>query len=106
IYLKFVMQFLVAFGIAYLLPLFMVALSFMGVVPGRTWLKGWRWAVIVIFIFAAAVTPSAMGGDVSTMFFMAIPMLVLYVVAVGIALLADKRIAKRRAAIDAELADE
>lgn len=106
IYLKFVMQFLMAFGIAYLLPLFMVALSFMGVVSGRTWLKGWRWAIIIIFIFAAAVTPSSMGGDVSTMFFMAIPMLVLYAIAVGIALLADKRIAKRRAAIDAELADE
>ncbi len=106
IYLKFVMQLLVAFGIAYLLPLFMVALSFMGVVSGRTWLNGWRWAIIIIFIFSAAVTPSSMGGDLSTMFFMAIPMLVLYAFAVGISLLADKRIAKRRAAIDAELASE
>lgn len=105
IYLKFVMQFLLAFGIAYLLPLFMTALSFMGIVAGRTWLKGWRWAVILIFIFSAAVTPSSMGGDVSSMFFMAIPMLVLYAIAVAISLLADRRIQKRRAAVDAELAE-
>lgn len=105
IYLKFVMQFLLAFGIAYLLPLFMTALSFMGVVAGRTWLKGWRWAVILIFIFSAAVTPSSMGGDVSSMFFMAIPLLVLYAIAVAISLLADRRIQKRRAAVDAELAE-
>lgn len=105
IYLKFVMQFLLAFGVAYLLPLFMVALSFIGVVSGQTWLKGWRWAILLIFIFSAAVTPSSMGGDISTMFFMAVPLLALYAVAVAISLLADKRIAKRRAAIDAELAD-
>jgi len=106
IYLKFVMQFLLAFGVAYLLPLFMVALSFMGVVRGRTWLNGWRWAILLIFIFAAAVTPSSFGGDVTSMFFMAIPLLVLYAAAMGVALLADRRIDQRRAAIDAELAGE
>lgn len=106
VYLKFVMQFLLAFGFAYLLPLFMVALSFLGIVSGRTWLRGWRWAILLIYIFAAAVTPSSLGGDLSSMFFMAIPLLVLYAGAVGLCLLADRRIAKRRAAIDAELADE
>lgn len=106
IYIKFVLQFLLAFGIAYLLPLFMVSLSFLGVVKGKTWLRGWRWAILLIFIFAAAVTPSSMGGDVPTMFFMAIPLVVLYGVAVGVSLIADRRIEKRRAAIDAELAED
>lgn len=104
IYIKFVLQFLLAFGIAYLLPLVMVALSLLGSVKGSTWLKGWRWAILIIFIFAAAVTPSSMGGDIVGMFIMAIPLLLLYWIAVGISLMADKRIAKRRAAIDAELA--
>lgn len=104
VYLRFITQFLLAFGIAYLLPLFMVSLSFAGVVSGKTWLKGWRWAVIGIFIFAAAVTPATMGGDVATMFFMAIPLLVLYALAVGVSMFADRRIERRRAAIDEELA--
>lgn len=104
VYLKFVMQFLVAFGIGYLMPLFMVVLSLMGVVKGRTWLNGWRWAVIIILVFSAAVTPTV--GEIATMFLMAIPLVVLYVLAVGISLLADRRIAKRRAAIDAELAED
>lgn len=104
VYLKFVMQFLIAFGIAYLMPLFMVALSMMGVVKGRTWLNGWRWAIIIIFIFCAMVTPTV--GDISSMFLMAIPMVLLYLLAVGISLLSDRRIARRRASIDAELAGE
>lgn len=101
-YLKFVMQFLLAFGIAYLMPLFMVVLSAMGIVSGRTWLKGWRWAVILIFLFCAAVTPTV--GDLTSMFLMAVPMVVLYIIAVGLGLLADRHIARRRAAVDAELA--
>ena len=104
VYLKFVLQLLLAFGFAYLMPLFMVVLSTMGVVKGRTWLKGWRWAVIIILVFSAAITPTV--GEISTMFLMAIPMAVLYLLAVGVSLLADRRIAKRRAKIDAELAGE
>src|SRR5699024_4900847 len=102
VYLKFVLQLLLAFGFAYLMPLFMVVLSTMGVVKGRTWLKGWRWAVIIILVFSAAITPTV--GEISTMFLMAIPMAVPYLLAVGVSLLADRRIAKRRAKIDAELA--
>lgn len=104
VYLKFLMQFLIMFGIAYLLPLVLVALSFLGIVSGKTWLKGWRWAILISFIFAAAVTPSSWDGDIVTMLFMAIPMIFLYGIAVAVSLLADRRIAKRRAAIDAELA--
>ena len=40
IYLKFVMQFVIAFGIAFLLPLVMIALNFMGVVKAKAWLQG------------------------------------------------------------------
>src|SRR5699024_12151536 len=46
--LKCVLQLLLAFGFAYLMPLFMLVLGTMGGVKGRTWLKGWRWAVIII----------------------------------------------------------
>ncbi|QOR72693.1 twin-arginine translocase subunit TatC [Ruania alkalisoli] len=99
-YLKFVMQFLLIFGIAFLLPLILVVLNFLGMVKGITWLKGWRWAVIVIFVLAALATPTA---DAVTFIMMALPIIALYFLAVGICMLNDRRRAKRAAKEDAEL---
>jgi sec-independent protein translocase protein TatC len=101
IYLRFVMQFVLAFGIAFLLPLFMVALTFIGIVSGKTWLKGWRWAIIAIFTFCAFATPNP---EPTAMLFMALPIVGLYFIAVLICHLRDRRVAARRAAEDAELA--
>lgn len=91
VYLKFVIQFILIFGFAFLLPLIMVALTFMGVVQGITWLKGWRWAVILIFVIAALATPTA---DPVTFILMAIPVIILYFLAVGVCLLRDRRRAR------------
>lgn len=101
IYLKFVMQFVLAFGIAFLLPLVMVALNFMGVVKAGLWLKGWRWAIVGIFTFCAFATPNP---EPTAMIFMALPIVALYFIAVYICHVHDKRAAKRRAQEDAELA--
>lgn len=101
VYLKFVMQLVIACGIAFLLPLVMVAMNFMGVIKGQTWLKGWRWAVVGIFTFCAFVTPNP---EPTAMIFLAMPILALYFIAVGICHIHDNRVAKRRAAEDAELA--
>ncbi|WP_420114619.1 twin-arginine translocase subunit TatC [Pseudactinotalea sp.] len=101
VYLKFVMQFVIAFGIAFLLPLVMVALNFMGVVKAGLWLKGWRWAVVGIFTFCAFATPNP---EPTAMIFMALPILALYFIAVLICHVHDKRAATRRAEEDAELA--
>lgn len=100
VYLKFVMQFVLAFGIAFLMPLIMVALNFLGVVSGRTWLKAWRWAIVGIFTFCAFATPNP---EPTAMIFMALPIITLYFLAVWISFMHDKRMAKRRAAEDAEL---
>ena len=101
VYLKFVMQFVIAFGIAFLLPLVMVAINFLGLIKGITWLKGWRWAVVGIFTFCAFATPNP---EPTAMIFMALPILALYFIAVYVCHLNDKRVAKRRAQEDAELA--
>ncbi|WP_241680552.1 twin-arginine translocase subunit TatC [Pseudactinotalea suaedae] len=101
IYLKFVMQFVLAFGIAFLLPLVMVALNFMGVVKAGLWLKGWRWAIVGIFTFCAFATPNP---EPTAMIFMALPIVALYFIAVYVCHVHDKRAAKRRAQEDAELA--
>ena len=57
-YLNFVLKFIIAFGLAFLLPVFLVALNAVGVLPSRAMLKGWRPAIIIIFVFAAMMTPT------------------------------------------------
>lgn len=93
-YLTFSMRLFVAFGIAFVFPVLMVALSWSGIVSARTWLKGWRWAVLGIFVFAAVMTPTP---DAITMIVMAIPMCALYFGAVGIGALRKRGRRKQEA---------
>jgi sec-independent protein translocase protein TatC len=86
-YLTFVTRFILAFGLAFLLPVLMVGLNLAHVLPGRLMLRAWRVAVFVIFVFAAVMTPTP---DPWTMCFMALPMIALFFIAVGIALLVDR----------------
>ncbi|PKQ26136.1 MAG: twin-arginine translocase subunit TatC [Actinobacteria bacterium HGW-Actinobacteria-4] len=81
LYLDFAMRVFLAFGIAFVFPVVMVLLTWGGAVRTRTWLKGWRWAVVVMFTFGAVMTPTP---DVITMFALAIPMCALYFGAIGI----------------------
>ncbi|MCM3535488.1 twin-arginine translocase subunit TatC [Cellulosimicrobium funkei] len=94
-YLGFVMRLMLAFGIAFLVPVIMVALNTMGVVRAATWLAGWRWAVLISFLFAAIMTPTP---DVLTMFCVALPICALYFLAYGISVLHDRRVDQRDAA--------
>ncbi|MFC8192280.1 twin-arginine translocase subunit TatC [Cellulomonas sp. NPDC057328] len=95
LYLSFVMRLMLAFGAAFLLPVVMVALNMAGVVQARAWAHGWRWAVVVSFVFAAIATPTP---DVVTMLAVAFPMCLLYAAALGVCLLHDRRVDRRRVA--------
>ncbi len=99
-YLDFVLKLVVATGVAFVLPVFLVLLNFVGVLQGKTILKGWRWAVLAIVLFTAIATPAA---DVVSMFLLAIPMVVLYFSAVVVALWHDKIIARRVTTLEAGL---
>lgn len=96
-YLSFVLKFILAFGIAFLLPVFLVGLNAMGALPSRVMIKGWRVAVFLCFLFTAIMTPTP---DPWMMILMALPMVALYFVAVGIGWLLDRRRAKRDAFVD------
>jgi sec-independent protein translocase protein TatC len=91
-YLMFVSRLLLAFGIAFLIPVVMVALNLTGLASARGLLKGWRVAVVLIFVFAAIASPTP---DLTPMFALAGPMIVLYFAAVGIAWVNDWRRARR-----------
>lgn len=102
-YYDFIVKLVLAVGVAFVLPVFLVLLNFLGVVSGRSILKSWRVAILIITLFCATATPAA---DLVSMFVLAIPMVALYFTAVGIALWHDRGVARREARLEAELAAE
>ena len=88
-YIDFVLKLVVAIGIAFVVPVFIVLLNFAGVISAAAIIKSWRIAILVIVLFTAIATPSA---DVISMFMLAIPMIVLYFAAWFIAHLHDQRV--------------
>ncbi len=99
-YLGFVLKLVLAVGIAFILPVFLVLLNFMTILSGKAILKAWRWAILVIIVFCAIATPSA---DVVSMFLLAVPIIVLYFLAVGVAMLHDRAALRRAEALENEL---
>lgn len=91
-YLDFTMKLMLVVGIAFVLPVLIVLLNFVGVLSAKAIIKGWRVAVLVIVLFTAIATPAA---DVISMFVLAIPMILLYFAAAFVAHLHDRRILKR-----------
>ena len=101
-YFSFVTRFILAFGGAFLMPVFLVALSAIGVLPSSAMVKAWRPAVFGIFVLSAILTPTP---DAFTMFLMAGPLVVLYFAAIGVAKLIER--GRRRARPDlADVADD
>jgi sec-independent protein translocase protein TatC len=86
-YISFVMLVTLAFGLSFLLPVLLVFLELVGVVTPRWLAKNRRYALFLIFLFAAIVTPSS---DPYTMTAMAVPMYLLYEAAIIIGRLAGR----------------
>lgn len=87
-YLQFFTRTLIAFGLAFEIPVFVILLNLAGVVSGRT-LGAYRaWIIVGTFVFAAVATPST---DPFTMTFMALPMIVLFLLSEVIARFNDRR---------------
>ncbi len=74
-FVTFVLQFLLAFGFSFQLPLVMYAIVASGMVDSGFWRKNIRYAIIAIVVFGAVVTPDGSGV---TMWFIAGPMMALY----------------------------
>ena len=82
-----------AFGVAFELPLFVFFLSITGIVSARQLLSATPYAVLVVFIVGAMLTPP----DPVSQIFLAVPLIVLYLAGVGVAWIFDpaRRDAKR-----------
>lgn len=99
-YLTFVLYMMLAFGVAFEVPVLLVALQLIGVVTPRKLLGWWRIAVVGMAVAAAVITPS---GDPLTMGLLLVPMVVLFFGAIGIgALVGWRRNRKQRRQAGAE----
>jgi sec-independent protein translocase protein TatC len=94
-YFDFIIKLMLAVGIAFVMPVFLVLLNFVGVLSAKVILKSWRVAILLIVVFTAIATPSA---DVVSMFLLAIPMVVLYFAAVAVTTIHDRRAVRAAAA--------
>lgn len=74
-YLKFATRFILAFGIAFEFPVFLFAAAAFGAVSSSMLRSNRRWAVLIILVTAAVITPS---GDPLTLLLLAGPLYVLY----------------------------
>lgn len=86
-YLRFSMRLLIAMGLSAQLPLISWVLARFGLVTGRRLLRWFPYAVLIAFSLAALITPP----DGISQVLVAVPMLVLYLISVLIAALANPR---------------
>jgi sec-independent protein translocase protein TatC len=86
-YFSFVARLSFTFGVVFQLPIVVFVLSMLGIVTPRFLLRQWRYAVLIVFVLAAVLTPP----DPASQVLMAIPILVLYIGSVLVAYLAMRR---------------
>lgn len=99
-YLSFVMQFLFAFGLAFLLPVLMMLLARAGIVSRAQLKSARRYAIVAAFAIAAVLTPP----DVGSQLLLAIPLCLLYELGL-IGIWFTERSASRAAVADAAPAE-
>jgi len=73
-YVGFFTKIMMGFGLAFELPVFAYFLALLGLVTDRTLIDFFKYAVIIIFVLAALLTPP----DILTQLLMAAPLIVLY----------------------------
>ena len=96
-YLSLVMQFILAFGISFLLPVLLLLLNRAGIVSRAQLAGARRYVIVAIFAVAAIATPP----DVVSQLMLAIPLLVLFESSLLIMRLTERGEAKRKAAEEA-----
>jgi sec-independent protein translocase protein TatC len=100
-YYSFEILTMLGIGLAFQLPIGLLALQRMGVITARTLMRQWRYAVVVIAIIAAALP----GVDPVTTALEMVPLLLLYLLSIVLLSLADRRTA-RHAAAEVQHADD
>ena len=87
-YLSTAAKIILGLGICFELPILVLFLARMGVVTERWLLKKFKYAVLLITVVAAIITPTP---DVATQAVFAVPMILLYLLGIGIAWVFKRR---------------
>ena len=80
-YMYLFLKMITAFGLVFELPVVSFILARLGIISGKDLLRKFDYALLIIFIVAAILTPP----DVFTQFLMATPLILLYLLSVAIA---------------------
>ena len=80
-FVTFVLQFMLAFGFSFQLPLVMYAATASGMTDSNFWRRNIRYAIIIIVVFGAVITPDGTGVS---MWLIAGPMIGLYLAGMGV----------------------
>jgi sec-independent protein translocase protein TatC len=83
-YFGFVLRTSLAFGAVFQFPIITAVLTYAEILGPDTLVRFWRHGLVLVFIVAAILTPP----DVASQLLMAGPMMVLYVISIGLARLA------------------
>ena len=87
-YTKLFVTITLGLGLIFEMPILVFFLALMRVITARWMLRNLRYSILVIFIIAAIVTPTA---DILNMCLFAAPMVALYAISIGVAWLVGSR---------------
>ena len=87
-YYGFLLTIVLGLGLMFELPIVLTLAARVGLVTARGLLRNFRWAVLAIFVVAAVLTPTA---DVVNLAIFAVPTVLLYLLGIGGAALAQRR---------------
>jgi sec-independent protein translocase protein TatC len=96
-YYNFVTLIMFWIGVTFEFPLAIYLLASLGVIKAKTLASQWRFAIVVIAVLAAAITPTV---DPVNMGLVMSPMIVLYFISIGLAYIAQRgRVTKQEEAL-------
>jgi sec-independent protein translocase protein TatC len=87
-YISFVTTFCLIFGLAFELPVVVMVMVKLGLLESTTMRRTRAWAVLIILVASAVLTPT---GDMLTMSMLALPMVVMYEACIWLAVLHERK---------------
>jgi sec-independent protein translocase protein TatC len=101
-YYTFEILTMLGIGLAFQLPLGLLAMQRIGAINARTLTRNWRYATVIIAVIAAAMP----GADPVTTGLEMLPLVILYLASIVMLKIADRRAAARAAAELSQVGDE